>query len=240
MLSETWGSYPLGYYRSPYLNKIINKNDELECVFRFYKKHNLHQNYPLNRIIFMKDQNNFVGFFALNIVNGNLESHIGGILKPFRKGKYFLDMLTYIKSFCVNNNLPYFLFGARNENPIVQKIFHEVGFAPIGTENVFHILPFLSHSKLVPLAINIKYDNLLCIDKIIFSIYLNKLNDKIIFYSKSINTSWHITPVIEREYLCKISLPVLFNDIYSGTVVVKYYDSKTLVGITYIDFDSFS
>jgi hypothetical protein len=144
MLIGTWGTYPLGYYRSPFLCHLVNKEIEIESVFQFYKQNNLNSLHPSNSILFMNDQGKYVGFFALNIINGNLESHIGGILEPYRKDGYFLDMLRYIRRFCLEHDLPHFLFGARNENAYVQKIFQEVGFKAMGSENVFHLLPLLS------------------------------------------------------------------------------------------------
>lgn len=147
MLIGTWGTYPLGYYRSPHLCHLVDKETEIESVFQFYKKSNLNSLNAANSILFMNDRGKYVGFFALNIINGNLESHIGGILAPYRKDGYFLDMLRFIKRYCVEHELPHFLFGARNENAYVQKIFQEVGFKAIGSENVFHITPFLSLSQ---------------------------------------------------------------------------------------------
>lgn len=146
MLRGTWGDYPLGYYRTPYLDKLIDKEKEIQSVFNFYRHHNLPENNPNNGIAFMKDGDNYVGFFAMNKVDGHFESHIGGILEPYRKGGYFLDMLRYIKNHCVDHHLSHFHFGARNENAYVQKIFQDVGFKAVGTENVFHIVPLLSYS----------------------------------------------------------------------------------------------
>lgn len=146
MLRGTWGDYPLGYYRTPYLDKLIDKEKEIQSVFNFYRHHNLPKNNPNNGIAFMKDGDHYVGFFAMNKVDGHFESHIGGILEPYRKGGYFLDMLRYIKNYCVDQQLSHFHFGARNENAYVQKIFQDVGFKAVGTENVFHIVPLLSYS----------------------------------------------------------------------------------------------
>lgn len=159
MLLGTWGTYPVGYYRTPWLCHLVTKEAEIESVYRFYKKYNLNRDYPQNAIMFMKDGENYVGFFALNTVNGNLESHIGGILAPYRKGGYFLDMLRYIKIYCVEHQLSHFLFGARNENAEVQKIFQEVGFKALGSENVFHIPALLSHSDPAPENIAIDIDS---------------------------------------------------------------------------------
>jgi hypothetical protein len=148
MLDGTWGAYPIGYYRTPWLSSLVSKEKEIESVFQYYKKHNLYKNNPDNSILFIRHGNLYVGFFALNIVGRNLESHIGGILEPYRKSNYFLDMLRYIKEFCIKKSLEYFIFGARNENAEVQRIFQYTGFTPIGTENVFHISALLTYSRI--------------------------------------------------------------------------------------------
>lgn len=148
LLKGTWGTYPLGYYRTPFVCELVDKEAEIQSVFKFYKKSNLNSLNPENSIMFMNHKGNYVGFFALNKIGGGLESHIGGIVEPYRKGGYFLDMLRYIKIFCVENNLDFFAFGARNENAYVQKIFQDVGFKAIGSENVFHLIPMLSLSQI--------------------------------------------------------------------------------------------
>jgi RimJ/RimL family protein N-acetyltransferase len=144
MIRGTWGTYPIGYYRTPLLSELISKEAEIECLFRYYKKHNLSTLNPQNTIMFIRHGDQYVGFFALNHLNGNLESHIGGILEPYRRGGYFLDKLRYIKNHCIEHGLSRFLFGARNENAGVQRIFQYVGFQPVGTDNVFHLPLFLN------------------------------------------------------------------------------------------------
>lgn len=160
MLRGTWGIYPLGYYRTPFLKELVDKGKEIEAVFKFYKKSNLNSLHPENSIMFMNYNGNYVGFFALNKIDGGLESHIGGIVEPYRNGGYFLDMLRYIKNFCVDHHLAHFAFGARNENAEVQKIFQYVGFQPIGTENVFHVLPMLSINQVDEWTEEVKEDSL--------------------------------------------------------------------------------
>ncbi|GIV35081.1 MAG: hypothetical protein KatS3mg031_2616 [Chitinophagales bacterium] len=153
MLTDTWGAYPIGYYRSPLLTRLVTRQKEIECVFQFYRKFNHFRHFPNNCILFIRDKEigEYVGFFALNKVSGNLESHIGGICKKYQQSGYFYDMLRFIKLYCLQHGLKHFLFGARNENTIVQKIFEKVGFRGVDTENVFHIAPLLSYSPKEPL-----------------------------------------------------------------------------------------
>lgn len=144
MIEATWGNYPIGYYRTPIIKHLVSKKIELQSVFNFYKVQNNPNNNPNNRMMFMRHNREFVGFFALNIVDGHLESHIGGIRKEFQHSGYFYDMLAFIKNHCLEKGLSHFVFGARNENAQVQRIFHHAGFVPIGSENVFHLTPMLS------------------------------------------------------------------------------------------------
>lgn len=144
MIKETWGNYPIGYYRTPIIKHLVTKEIELQSVFNFYKVQNNPNNNPQNRMMFMRHNGEYVGFFALNIVEGHLESHIGGIRKEFQHSGYFYDMLAFIKNHCLEKGLSHFVFGARNENAQVQRIFHHAGFVPIGSENVFHLTPMLS------------------------------------------------------------------------------------------------
>lgn len=146
LLIGTWGTYPIGYYRSPFLNKLVTKEQEIIAVCEFYKKHNLQTDFPNNTIMFMKHNDNYVGFFALNIIEDRLESHIGGIIEPYRKDGYFFDMQEYIRRFCIQNKLRYFVFGARNENRRVNEIFQKYGYKAVDADNVFHIASLLNHT----------------------------------------------------------------------------------------------
>lgn len=147
MLQDTWGNYPLGCYRSPYLSHLVTKEQELESVYQYYKKHNLNRAYPKNKIMFMKDGDNYVGIFTLNEVGNTLECNLAGILKPYRSGMYFHDEMNFKKEYCIKNGFESFTFGARNENAAVQRIFQHLGFETAGNDNVFHITSLLTFSK---------------------------------------------------------------------------------------------
>lgn len=140
MLKDTWGNYPLGYYKTPIIGNVISKEMEIKAVYEYYKKNNLNCINPNNKIMFMKHGDNYIGFFALNIIGNRLESHIGGILSTFRNTGYFIDMQEYIRRYCLENGLTHFDFGARNENYRVNKIFLDYGYTPSHIEYVYHIL----------------------------------------------------------------------------------------------------
>ena len=159
MLVGTWGTYPIGYYRTPFLNLLVDKDNEIESVFRFYKKQNNPNINPDNTLIFIKHRGNYVGFFGLNKVNGNLECHIAGTLEPYRSRVYFFDWIRFAKEYCITHQLKYFIFGARNENNGVQRIFQYAGCEAIGSENVFHIPSLLSHRSEKATKIEVRAKN---------------------------------------------------------------------------------
>lgn len=210
MLVGTWGTYPIGYYRSPYLCELVNKEREIESVFRFYEKQNNPAINPENTFVFIKHGENYVGFFALNKVNGNLESHVGGILEPYRKGGYFLDKLRFIKQYCLDNGLPYFIFGARNENAAVQRIFQHVGFQPIGCENVFHMASLLSFGREHSEEITVNADNDVNKMRLLVLAECQRIADK--FLPKADHISFrlnHHHPIINNQVKLRFSLPVV-------------------------------
>jgi hypothetical protein len=237
LLIGTWGTYPIGYYRTPFLNKLVTKEQEILCVFEFYKKHNLQKDYPNNTIMFIKHKENYVGFFALNIIDDRLESHIGGIVDPYRKDGYFFDMQEYIRRFCVENNLKYFAFGARNENRRVNEIFQKFGYVAIDADNVFHITPLLSYSDNKK---NIRNEFLITHEKLPL-IYLKILeiaqknateflNHSAINYSFKIN---NLQEFVEGKYTTITSFPVISEN--ENMIAIKIYnESNQLVSFAYL------
>jgi len=234
MLVGTWGTYPLGYYRTPYLNTLVTKESEIESVFQFYKKFNLKQNYPNNTIMFIKHGDVYVGFFALNIVGNTLESHIGGILEPYRKSGYFLDKLRYIKEFCLNNNLGHFVFGARNENAAVQRIFQFVGFQAQGSENVFHIPSLLSVTKKPSVSIELKqgFSDFKSLYQHLFNECLNLSGDGL-SHSGKISFQLNHAEIILKQKTSRVqcSFPVLSEE--ESLMVLKFDQTGDVIPTGY-------
>jgi len=237
LLIGTWGTYPIGYYRTPFLNKLVTKEQEILCVFEFYKKHNLQKDYPSNTIMFIKHKKNYVGFFALNIIDDRLESHIGGIVDPYRKDGYFFDMQEYIRRFCVENKLTYFAFGARNENRRVNGIFQKFGYVAIDADNVFHIAPLLSFSNNKKIIKNdlviTNEDTALIYSKVLETIQKNAvefLNNPALNYSFKIS---HLEGLVAGKYTTTTSFPVI-SDNENLAVIKLYNDQNKMVSFAYL------
>lgn len=236
LLIGTWGSYPIGYYRTPFLRQLISKEQEIVCVCEFYKKHNLQRDYPNNTIMFIRHKENYVGFFALNIIDDRLESHIGGIVEPYREAGYFFDMQEYIRRFCLDHRLTYFCFGARNENRRVNGIFQQYGYRAVDADNVFHLVPMLSYSartsgEIFKDSLKFSEDNL---ETQVLNIILRNHNHLPIHHHSRIQYKLIRLQNIKRDkYTVYVSTPVLneseclltikLSDESGNLIVLGYY-----------------
>lgn len=232
MLVDTWGHYPIGYYRSPFLNRLVDKEREIECVFQYYKKHNNNRDNPGNSILFMKDGDNYVGFFALNVVGSNLESHIGGICKKYQQGGYFYDMLRFIKEYCISHQLEHFIFGARNENTVVQHAFENARFKSVATENVFHIASLLSFSKAEPLKqdIKIKESEVSSLSNLLINNVLKNVKVKNVNFRQNSTTVKVLKPGSRNSnYQLVIATPI--NQKEEFLSVTKIYNTKNELSV---------
>lgn len=149
ILIDTWLRYPLGYFRSPFLNQIIKKEQEIECVIKYYDKYNNYKTNPKNSIWFLKLKNEYVGFLALNIIDENvIESNIAGIHSKYQGMGLFHDVLRFIRNYSNERSIKWFYCGARSENVYSQRTFEKEYMTGYKVENVFHILSFLdSHNR---------------------------------------------------------------------------------------------
>lgn len=228
LLIGTWGTYPIGYYRTPFLNRLITKEQEILCVFEFYKKNNLQKNNPDNTIMFIRHKGNYVGFFALNIIGNRLESHIGGIVEPYRKDGYFFDMQEYIRRFCIKNNLKYFCFGARNENRRVNSIFQKYGYHASDADNVFHIAALLHsnrHEEMITSEIHLTGNDTTAVYNMLLEKCM-RFRESVLKDSSAVLTFRcnHLTHLKNGNYNLVLTFPVISGQ--ETLITVKIYDTE--------------
>lgn len=146
ILKDTWGKYPLGYYKTPGLNQWITKEMELEALFAYYSKRNNHKAHSDAYLWFLQYHGELAGFIALYTYPGEsfetsyIDSTIAGIKTDFQNKRLFPNILRHIRTFCRTNNLRYFRCGARMENFYSQKAFEKDYMCGIGVDLVFHVL----------------------------------------------------------------------------------------------------
>lgn len=140
LLLDSWGDHPIGYYRLPGLSEKITKEKEIQCVYEYYKNYFISESNQNNRLWLMKYKDQTIGFFALTILNDMVDSTIAGIYKKFQNQGLFPNILRKIRAFCRENDLTYFVCGARNENIYSQRAFENDYMKYYKGENVYCIL----------------------------------------------------------------------------------------------------
>lgn len=142
ILKDTWGGYPLGYYRSPQLNNHIDKELEHKTLFNYYASNYDNTMHPDKYLWLMKQEQEVIGFIALNIIQGekSVDSTIAGIAQQHQKSGHFIDVLRHIRYFCQAHQLDYFLCGARQENLRSQKAFESEYMKCYACEYIFHVV----------------------------------------------------------------------------------------------------
>jgi len=188
--------------------------------------------------MFMKHKGDYVGFFALNVMEDRLESHIGGILKPYQKFGYFFDMQEYIRRFCLEHELTYFCFGARNENSRVQSIFRKFGYEAYGTDNVFHIPSMISlasnHSPTIRKQMTITSNQ---VSAIYLQLVTTLINEKPFVFDKHTGNYAshlvHLKDIVPGDYRIDIDHPIQTER--QDLVRIKVYDEEVLLGFMNIN-----
>lgn len=146
LLKDTWGDYPLGYYKTPVLSDMFDKEIESKALFEFYAHFNNNSLFPNNYLWFMKKGEKHVGFVALYVYRDEdmLDSTIAGIEKPYQTQGLFSNIIRHVRQFCMDQKLTYFCCGARNENFHSQWAFEREEMRGFAVEYIYHLLPFLS------------------------------------------------------------------------------------------------
>jgi hypothetical protein len=139
ILNDTWGQYPIGYYKTPVLNLFFDKATELKCVFEFYRKFNNVQN-DRCFLWLLRVDGAVIGFLALTKFENYVDSSIAGIHSSLRNKGYFKYILRFIRDFCRKNNLTFFRCGARLENLFSQRAFEKEFMYSVGYDYVFHVI----------------------------------------------------------------------------------------------------
>lgn len=149
VIRQTWGRFPLGYYRTPVINKLVDREMELEALTTFYLENNNNRTAPDNYMWTLYDGDLYVGFIALFMYKKEkmVDSTIASTLPAYRKAGYFIDILRFIRRFCREHELDYFTCGARSENHRSQQLFEREHMICIDSQYVYHMVPMLGKAR---------------------------------------------------------------------------------------------
>lgn len=135
---------PIGYYRTPPLDKIIGKKKEAEYMAWYYATKYVTHHKQLWLLYF---EGAPVGFVASTFTDKVMDTDLAVVLPEYRGKKLLHEIMTARNNYALANDLDWITNGARFENPTTNHVFAKFGMKSDGVDNVVHIMPMLSYLK---------------------------------------------------------------------------------------------
>jgi len=210
LIEDTFIDDPIGYYKNHLLAQIFTKQQEVQCMSKWYVQH---CDLQKNKMVLMKQGDEYIGYISIFTTNNNaVNTPIAGVLPKFQGQKMFDDLRTYRHLYCLENNIQYGTAGARIENNYSQQTFINDGMKQVANEAIYIVTPFLSLDGKSEIF---KTEHILS-DVEVFQ----KLNET------ELHTYTKKSLRIKEEAIlsCKISIPINLKD--KKLVVVQYFNTK--------------
>lgn len=151
---QTFNEHDIGYHNAPFLSDLINKNNELDCLYLFYEKFINKENHQL---ILLKKAGNLIGFSTMQITdNGILLLPITGILPKYRSKGLYYELCESYTRYIIDNNLVC-IFSSRNENKLARQVYSSFAFKHHGSKYNYNITPLLNKNSLKEILTLNKY-----------------------------------------------------------------------------------
>ncbi len=136
---------PLGYYKNPFLKKILSKEQECNSLTEFYLNNYNSEKAWLDCIV--KD-NKYLGVVSMLInQNGELDSSMAAVHPEYRGQGVFDDLRILRYKYCLEHNIEWSINGVRIENYHSQKSCVKDGMIHVGNDHVFLFTPLLNYKK---------------------------------------------------------------------------------------------
>ncbi len=137
---------PIGYFKTPILSELISNEKEASCYASYYAE--FYGGSDVNKIGFIMQKNGIdAAVFVFELLNNEMHTSMAAILPEFRSVGIFHDLKVFRQEFCLQNAISYAYTGFRVNNFHTPNVLLKHGYKIINAENVFHLLPFSSHSN---------------------------------------------------------------------------------------------
>ncbi len=142
LICESFRDDPVGYYKNPLISQLLSKDQEVASMANYYVEQMQDER---NKMVFLKLDGLLVGFISIFYVeDGTIDTPISGVARKYRGMSVFDDLRSFRHKYCLENNIPLGLAGARSENFYSQKTFVRDGMVHVGNESIYQITPLLS------------------------------------------------------------------------------------------------
>jgi len=219
LIKETFITDPIGYYKNHLLAQILTKQQEVQCMSKWYIQH---CDLKKNKMVLMKQGDEYIGYISIfRTENDIVNTPIAGVLPKFQGQKMFDDLRTYRHLYCLENSIQYGTAGARIENNYSQQTFINDGMKQVSNEAIYIVTPFLSKDAN---CTHVKTKRILTDIEIFHK--LNEQHDILFLDYAEMHTYSKRSLKIKEETItsCKISIPINVDD--KKLAVVQYFDSK--------------
>lgn len=133
---------PIGYYKTPYLAAILDRNAEVDCLIQYHLGDGAHE-----RHAFLVERDGVaVGFLVMHVDGGIVHTPLLGILPKERGGHLFDPMRDFIHTFASEHGFAE-QEGARIDNLLSQNVFGQDGLQHVANETIYHLTPFLQRGS---------------------------------------------------------------------------------------------
>ncbi|MGI9432141.1 MAG: hypothetical protein ACR2PQ_08010 [Myxococcota bacterium] len=147
MVRTCFAADPIGYYKTPFLRALFDKDAEVECLVEFH----LRRDPPGRSRILVRSGSEDVGFIVMTETDGTLHTDLLGVLPTHQSRGLFNPMRDYIHLHASERGLKE-EEGARYDNVVSQNVFTADGLEHFANEAIFHVTPFLDRSELDPFS----------------------------------------------------------------------------------------
>lgn len=135
---------PIGYYRTPPLDKLIGKHKETEYMAWYYATKYVT---PQKQLWILYFENSAVGFVASTFTDTVMDTDLAVVLPELRGKKLLHEIMIARNNYAVAHQLKWITNGARHENPTTNHVFAKFGMLSDGVDHVIHLMPMLSFNR---------------------------------------------------------------------------------------------
>ena len=128
---------PIGYHKIPGIEKYFTKEKEAACMAAWHVNCIGTEGQSMYLSELDETANGFIAVYDTG--KNAVVTPIAGVLPDERGKDVFHDLRTFRHNFCLENNIPIGLAGARLDNFYSQKLFVNDGMTPLGVDLVYFI-----------------------------------------------------------------------------------------------------
>lgn len=140
------GENPIGYFKTPLINKLITKEKEAACYAEYYS--GLYDGTDPKKIAFiMNKEGTDAGVFVFEMEGEDtIHTSMAAVLPHFRSSGLFHDMKVFRQRYCLERGIHHAYAGFRLNNFHTPNSLLKIGYKIIRAEHIYH-LPVLLNKR---------------------------------------------------------------------------------------------